>query len=254
MKAGLNPFFVLLVILLAGCAGKNRGIQQGEQYQAVDNYLNLARGYIREGHSEKALKPVNRALEINSRSSESYGVLALAYQLQGEMNLASRAFKKALSYDSEASDIRNNYGAFLFQQGEYDKAYKQFSKAAADVRYDRRSRAFENLGIVALRLNDPLQAIAHLKKSLQLNPELPRAHLALATLFYEEDNYQDSLHYYHAFRRLSRQTPASLLLGVRLSRQTYNKDAEINYASQLERLYPYSQELQIYRNSMNHDK
>lgn len=244
---------LLLPIILMGCISHSD--QRTEQRKkAATNYMNLAKGYLQEGYTEKAIKPLNRALEITPRSSEVHGMFGLLYQVQGETKQAEKSFKKALHFNSDAADVYNNYGAFLFSQGRLDDAYSALLKAAENIDYEKRSRAFENLGIVAQRQGKAQQARQHFEKSLRLNGNLSRARLELAALLKEQGEYQLAWSHYLTFTRYSNQNSRSLWLGIQLARVNGNKDAVASYELQLERLYPQSEELKIYRQRGEHYK
>ncbi|WP_263078840.1 type IV pilus biogenesis/stability protein PilW [Endozoicomonas sp. Mp262] len=241
-----------LTILLVGCISHSPSVPNG-QGKAVDNYMNLAKGYIQEGYIEKAVKPLNRALEIEPRSSDVHGMLGLVYQLQGETRLAEKSFKKALSYNSGAAEVRNNYGAFLFSRGRLDDAYREFSKAAENIDYEKRSRAYENMGVVAHKQGNLVSAQAHFEKSLRLNSNLPRARLELATVLHKSGDYGKAWAHYLMFAKQARQNSQSLWLGVQLARVNGDKNAAASYGLQLERLFPGSKELQAYRSLVRHE-
>ena len=251
LKSVVLVFFVTLG--LAGCVSTDTSRQPGKEDRAVADYMNLATGYIREGYTEKAIKPLTRALEIEPRSPEVYGLMGMVYELQGENALAEKAFKKALSIDSDAAGVRNNYGAFLFKQNRLSAAYQQFEVASGDVSYPQRSRTFENMGIVALSQGNRLQATQHFDKALRLNASLPRANIELADIYFNQGNNRKAWQYYQSFIGLSRQNARSLWLGIQLSRAIGENDQVASYALQLERLYPGSQELKEYRSQAGYE-
>ncbi|MGB1271428.1 MAG: tetratricopeptide repeat protein, partial [Endozoicomonas sp.] len=142
MGGKLKPIALgLLFSALSGCVSTDS--RPMNENQAVADYMKLARGYIEQGYTEKAVKPLKRALEIEPGSVSALGMLGMVYQLQGEYDFAEEAFKMALSRDPKASDVRNNYGAFLFSQNRLQEAYRQFELASGDVSYSQRSRTFE---------------------------------------------------------------------------------------------------------------
>ena len=252
MGSRSNLMAIAITVLLTGCVSNTGPGPEGRD-KAVDNYMNLAKGYIQEGYTEKAIKPLNRALEIDSRSSDVYGLLGLVYQLQGEDRQAEKAFKKALFYNSDAADVQNNYGAFLFALGRLDEAYRQFSRAAENIDYEKRSRAFENMGVVAQRQGNDTLARKHFEKSLRLNGNLSRARLELASILKSQGDYRSAWSHYLTFTRQSRQNSRSLWLGVQLARVNGDRDAAASYALQLEHLYPQSKELKAYRSLVGHE-
>ncbi|MDD7804664.1 MAG: type IV pilus biogenesis/stability protein PilW [Endozoicomonas sp. (ex Botrylloides leachii)] len=247
----LIAFFLPLV--LSGCVS-NSDHDPYSRKKAVGNYINLAKGYLQEGYTEKAIKPLGRALEIDPHSAEVYGMFGLLYQIQGEAQQAEESFKKALSYNPNAADVQNNHGGFLFSQGRLDDAYRQFEKAANNIDYEKRSRAFENLGIVALQQGKVDIARKHFEKSLRLNSNLARARLELAAILNKQGNYRSAWSHYIVFTKQARQTSRSLWLGVQLARANGNRDAAASYKLQLERLFPNSKELKTHQNLVNRNE
>ena len=240
MSAGPKVVTVLLGMALAGCVSTGNSPSPVSDDQVAESYLNLAKGYVQEGYTEKALKPLRRALEVRPRSAEAYSVLGLVYQIQDEISLAEDAFRRALSLAPDSGEINNNYGAFLFSQNRLNDAYQQFYRASEDINYDRRSRAFENLGVVALRLGKRQLATEHFEKSLKLNGNLSRSRLELASLLHEQGKNREAWGHYQIFTSLSGQSERSLILGVRLAKANGDQSAAANYTLQLQRLYPRS--------------
>ncbi|MDP0589826.1 MAG: type IV pilus biogenesis/stability protein PilW [Candidatus Endonucleobacter bathymodioli] len=246
MALNWGLLLVVIGVLLVGCSNNSKHYSEGQD-QAAGNYLNLAKGYIEEGYVEKALKPLQRALKITPRSSDVYGMLALVYQLGGENKEAEKAFKKALNYNSDAADVQNNYGAFLFSQERFDEAYKYFSQAANNLFYDKRSRAYENMGIVAQKQNRNERAKYHFIKALKLNGKLITARLELAYILHQHGEYRSAWSHYLIFAKQSDQNSRSLWLGVQLARKNADRNAAASYGLQLEKMYPQSKEYREYR-------
>ncbi|MGI2027346.1 type IV pilus biogenesis/stability protein PilW [Endozoicomonas acroporae] len=248
-----RPIALLFSVSLAltGCVTTDS--RPVNENRAVVDYMNLARGYLQEGYSEKAVRPLERALEIEPYSASVHGMLGMAYQRQGEDQLAEQAFNKALAIDPDAADIRNNFGAFLFSRNRLQDAYRQFQLASGDVAYSQRSRTFENLGIVALRMGRSSLAVDHFTRALRLNSNLPRANLELAAIYKEQGNLYTGWQHYQAFAGSAEQSPRSLLLGIELARANRAQDKAAGYALKLERLYPGSVELKHYRSRLGHE-
>ncbi|WP_461535834.1 type IV pilus biogenesis/stability protein PilW [Spongorhabdus nitratireducens] len=244
---------ILGLAMLGGCFSSNKEPNIDRQKVAT-SYLNLARGYISEGMPERAIKPLQRVLEVDKNSAEANALLATVYQLQGESGLAETYFIKALKQKPEASDIHNNYGAFLFAEGRLDEAWHQFGIASADVHYSERSRAYANLGLVMLAKSRLYEAEQHFRKALRLNRNLGQVQLELASLLYRRQAYREAQQHYTLFRRGAPQTAASLWLGIRLARVLGLKDDEASYALLLTKRYPQSAEAKEYLKAQNYDK
>ncbi len=239
MVVMLRMLFLGVAVLLTGCVS-NSGDRTVNTNHAVKSYLELARGYVQQGYAERAIKPANRAIDLDPSSAEAYGTLGLIYQVQGENSLADEAFKKALSLKASAAEIHNNYGAFLYGQGRLNEAYRQFAIAADNVKYDSRSRAYENMGLVSKSLGRMSQARQHLERAVKLNGNLVRARLELANMLEEQGKSKEAWGHYQVFTRLAGQNEQSLKLGIKLAKANGDNNAAASYSLQLERLYPSS--------------
>ncbi|MFK0571854.1 type IV pilus biogenesis/stability protein PilW [Endozoicomonas sp.] len=238
-------------LVLTGCVTTDG--QPFNENRAVVDYMNLSVGYLEAGYTARAVKPLERALEIEPDSASVHGLLGVVFQRQGEDRLAEQSFNRALAIDSDASDIRNNFGAFLLSRNRLEEAYRQFELASQDVSYARRNRIFENMGRVALRLDKPSLAAENFTRALRLNSNLPRANLELAAIYKDEGDLHKAWQYYQAFDVASGQNARSLLLGIDLATANGAQSKVASYAMQLERLYPGSAELKQYRSRLGYE-
>jgi type IV pilus assembly protein PilF len=212
---------------------------------ARDAYIELGIGYLKEGSTENAKVPLKQALELDPSNADAHAALALVFQTEKEPGLADEHYRKALSSRSDAR-ILNNYGGFLYETERYKEAYERFQQAAEDNLYPERSRVFENLGLTAMKLNNPALAKQHFDKSLRLDRRQPRALLAMAQLSYDEKHYVPARDYYDRFSKISPQNARSLLLGSRLATIFEDRDQAASLGLQLKRLYPGTPEYQQY--------
>ncbi len=244
---------IICMILLEGCVSTG-GKPHVDRNKVITSHLNLARGYLSEGMPERAIKPLQRVLEVDKNSAEANALLATVYQLQDEPVLAEQYFRRALKSKPDASDIHNNYGAFLFAQRRIDEAWREFQIASADVHYNERAGAYANLGLVMLAKGNFFEAEKHFRKALRLNRNLSQVHLELSALLYRRQAYMEAQQHYALFRRGAPQTAASLWLGIRLARVLGIKDDEASYALLLTKRYPQSAETREYLKAQNYDK
>ncbi|QEY61503.1 type IV pilus biogenesis/stability protein PilW [Metapseudomonas lalkuanensis] len=212
---------------------------------ARDAYIELGIGYLKQGATERAKVPLKKALELDSSNADANAALALVFQTEMEPELADQHYRKALSSRNDAR-ILNNYGSFLYEQGRYKDAYDRFQQAADDNLYPERSRVFENLGLTALKMNNPALAKQHFEKSLRLNRQQPKALLEMAQLSFDEKQYVPARDYYQRYSRIADQTAQSLLLGSRLATIFEDRDQAASLGLQLKRLYPGTPEYQQY--------
>jgi type IV pilus assembly protein PilF len=235
---------VCVLATLTGCVTESTGglPDPAAAPERVQAQLDLARGYLEQGNTERARASLNKALDIDSRAVEVHVLLAVLNAAEKENALAERHFKTALNIDPDNSQALNNYGSFLYEQGRYDEAVSHLRKLVKDTDYRARSQAYENLGLAELKINDVTAAEESFNRALQLNYAQPRANLELAQMAYDRGDYRIASEYYDGFRAQARQTARSLCLGMKLSQQTGDTDRMASYALALNNLFPDSRE------------
>jgi len=244
--------WVLALLLAAGCVTTERGPgpKVAPDAERVQAQLGLARGYLEKGEWARARQPLERALELDSRSADAHGLLALLFQEEGERTLAEKEYKTALRYDPANAQTLNNYGSFLFGLGRYEEARDHLQRAVRDTAYSRRAMAYENLGSTELRLLRIDEAEKSFKRALSLNSSLRRANLELAEIYFDRGDNTLAQRHYKGYLAVAPQTPRSLWIGIRLARVFDRKDELASYALALRNLYPGSEEYRLYRESL----
>ncbi|CAM5549880.1 MULTISPECIES: type IV pilus biogenesis/stability protein PilW [Stutzerimonas stutzeri group] len=242
---------VALLLLLAGLTGcVSTGTvdplktEEGRQ-QARDAYIQLGIGYVQQGTASRAKTPLRKALELDPRSADAHAALALVFQTEMENELADKHYREALASRRDAR-ILNNYGSFLFEQKRYAEALERFTQASEDNLYPERARVFQNMGMTALKLNQPEQAEKYFTRALRLDSRQPGALLELALMAYDAKQYVPAKAYYDSYSQLAEQNARSLLLGIRLADIHGDRDRAASLALQLKRLYPGTAEYQQY--------
>ncbi|EKM95841.1 type IV pilus biogenesis/stability protein PilW [Stutzerimonas degradans] len=242
---------VALLLLLAGLTGcVSTGTvdplktEEGRQ-QARDAYIQLGIGYVQQGAASRAKTPLRKALELDPRSADAHAALALVFQTEMENELADKHYREALASRRDAR-ILNNYGSFLFEQKRYAEALERFTQASEDNLYPERARVFQNMGMTALKLNQPEQAEKYFTRALRLDSRQPGALLELALMAYDAKQYVPAKAYYDSYSQLAEQNARSLLLGIRLADIHGDRDRAASLALQLKRLYPGTAEYQQY--------
>ncbi len=243
-------------VSLSGCVStlpSESNVRDPEVYEQKN--LDIAIGFLEKGYPERAIARLNEVLKENKGSFRAYGILGVAYREQGEYPLAEDSFKRSLDLNPAASDVRNNYGGLLFLTGKYKEAQKQFERVTEDIYYVNRSRAFENLGFVALKMNNRDEARTQFERALRLDQNIPAASLELAEILLEDGNYVESERYFGHYENLTRRVrPSSraLWLGIQLARIFDQRDKFEQYAELLARYYPGSKEYREYKASLRY--
>ena len=237
-------------LLLSACITTTDSVftEQADPDKALERRVELARKYIGDRNWEDAKRNLRLAYEIDPNNAEVHEAFALVYQSTGEFEMAEQSYKTALKLDKSLSRARNNYAAFLYSQGRYAEAEKQLVIVTQDTLYKGRPRAFINLGLCRVQLFDAQGAEEAFRRALTMDRSNSIALLELAQLRFDAGDYENAQRYYDTYRTVVRQQSArGLWLGIRLARETGDRDAEGSYTLALSNLYPDSAEYQAYK-------
>lgn len=251
MKSVLRTICITSVLALAGGCITTTESVFSEQYspeQALEQRVALARQYIGEGNWEAAKRNLKLAYEIDPNNAHVYEAFALVYQSTGEYELAEENFEKAIRIDPKFPRARNNFAAFLFSQQRFEEAEKQLEIVVKDSLYSGRPLAFVNLGLCRVQLFNPEGAEEAFVRALAMDRTNSIALLEMALIRFEAGDYDNARKYYDTYRSVVRQQSArGLWLGIRLARETGDRDAESSYSLALSSLYPDSAEYQSFK-------
>ncbi|MCC7517430.1 MAG: type IV pilus biogenesis/stability protein PilW [Pseudomonadales bacterium] len=246
----------LVCLMVAGCvtertdeAGKPVATtdKKVDERSALNDYVTLANGYLREGKREQALRAINRGLAIDDDSPELLNVLAEYYQTDDEDALAEKQYKKAISADSSYTGTYLNYGVFLYRQNRIDEACEKFARATQDVMYPRRDGAFLNYGICLRKQGKLKEAEEALRRSYVNNARNPTVILELAELKFDAGEFEQCAQLYEKYTSMTPQNARSLWLGIRLASAQRQDDKVASYALLLKNQFPASQQYNEYK-------
>lgn len=169
-------------------------------------YENLGVAYEKAGEYGKALRSVEKAIQINPRYANAYYNYGLILHKSGETDKGILMIKKSLELDPFLVIAYYSLGGIYFEQGRYEesveatnnfvKMYPYFPEAhhslaiayAAQKKFDKAAEEFEwelrinpyhtlahlNLGqIYWYEFRNREKALKHLKVALALDPFLP---------------------------------------------------------------------------------
>jgi len=243
----LMPLFA--VIVLGGCSSSP--VREGvDTEKAAQANADLGLRYMMQGNYELAMQKLNHALTYEPNHVPTHHYLAELYRRLERYDDADDHFRHAINYaEGDASSLHNNYGSFLCGQGRIKAGVKEFKKVLDNPVYPRRDQVYENLGLCLEGKPDPEQAETYLRKGLELNPKAPKSLLAMARLSLAKKNYLSSRAYLQRFSEVSRHTPESLWLGIRVERILGDKNALASYGLSLKGNFPDAPETKLYLES-----
>jgi arylsulfatase A-like enzyme/tetratricopeptide (TPR) repeat protein len=134
---------------------------------------NLALTYRRQGRLELAEQKYKEAIECSPRLDLPYVNLAQLYLSQGKEEEAIKYFRRAVRANPSSYVALANVGTYELRNGRAEEA-RQLLQRAVRIKPDY-ALGHKHLGAALLELGDKQPAIAHLKKSLELDPSQPDA-------------------------------------------------------------------------------
>jgi len=168
--------------------------------------------------------------------------IAEVYQQTGEYDLAGEHFERAIKLDPKDPLLQNNYGVFLCDQKRYKEAEQRFLKIASLQSYKRPDEAYENAGLCALRIPDPVKAEKYFRRALQINSKLPNSLYQMSQLSFDEHQYLEARAFLQRYFSIAEYTPQSLWLGIRIEQAQGDKEVADRYTRTLLEKFPDSDE------------
>lgn len=230
-------------MILAGC-GTTSGREKSTESARV--HTELAGLYYERAQYGVALEETTLALEADPKYSQAYGVRGLIHMALREDKQAEEDFRKGLRLDSTNAGMNNNFGWFLCQRGREKESIPHFMSALKDPLYRTPEVAYLNAGLCSRKAGNIQDAEEFLLKSLQSQPDMPPALIALAGLNFDKGEYASAKQYFTRFSERSRNlTAEQLWLAVRIHRRLRDRNSEASYGMQLRKRYPDAKETQM---------
>lgn len=120
----------------------NMAIEKGDN--TADNYELLSSLYLQNNRESEAVELLEEATRTYPDNNNLQAQLLNAYQLTGQMDRAMQAYADAVNRNPEEKLYRYNYGSILLEAKRYDEAIEHLQKATEiDPEY---TNAFYNWG------------------------------------------------------------------------------------------------------------
>lgn len=233
-----------LSVLLLACARGGGDVKVDKEELASTN-IRLGVGYMQQGRFDDAMVKLQKALEASPNNPKAHSSIALLYEQIGDNENANKHYRTALRLDPGDGATHNNYAVFLCRIGEYQQAEKHFLTAINSRGYRTQAGAYENLGVCALGIPDYEKAETYLRKSLQINPKMPLALLKMASISLEKKRYLSGRAYLQRFLEIAPLDAEGLWIGVQVENMLGDEQAMHDYALQLRKRFPDSDETRL---------
>ena len=237
---------LLGVLLASGCAtvvetDSPEPTADAESRAAV--HTQLALGYLQRGQKKTALDELEQALEISPDYSQANYVMAMLQTQLDRPDKADHYYRKALESDPENSVAAHDYGIFLCKQGKVEEALEYFQSALSNPLYNGQILTNLRAGecLVSMR-TDRRGAEPYFRAALRANPRLAPALYYMADIAYAREEYLSARGYIERYFAVGPDTPASLLLAVKIESKLSAEDAANEYATRLREKFASSDE------------
>ena len=247
MRIVFRTLFILVLIslVLSACATQNVDAPLTHNQKAAEINVQLGVNYFGKGEYELADEKLRRALKQDPRSATAHWVFALLQERLGENDEAEKHFRKAISLDPKDSKAHNNYGTFLCNQDRVLDAEKEFLQAVKNPLYNQAASAYANAGTCLLKIPDKVKAEEYFQKALELNASHRSALYHMALLSFERQEFVQTSYYMQRYESVAKHNSQSLWMAYQAERTLGNQAKAEDYAHQLKRSFPASQEARL---------
>ena len=214
--------------------------------QAAAINVKLGLSYLQQGNIAQAKQKLLLAQQQHA-SAEVYRALAYFYEKTNNFKQANDYYQQAIAKAPTAGAGHNNYGVFLCRQKQYQPAEQQFLAAANDPNYLHTAAAYENAGLCALLIPDQIKAEKYFTQALQQNPNMLTSLRQLATLNYQQQQYQQAGIYLQRYIKIGQPDTDTLWLGVKIAKQLNDAVMLQKYGRLLKTHFPQSTQFAQYQ-------
>jgi TolB-like protein/tRNA A-37 threonylcarbamoyl transferase component Bud32 len=177
-KEGLTQsvrFFQDAIARDPGYAAAYSGLADSYMMLSTYGWTPYAEGTARAGRA------ASRALELDDRLAEAHASLGLIEDDRLEWAAADASFKRALDLNPGYANAHHWYASHLAQRGDFATAIGEIQKAS--ILDPLSANVQGELGIILFLSRRYDEAILQSEKTLSMNSELPRVHIAQAEAY-----------------------------------------------------------------------
>ncbi|MBN2050825.1 MAG: tetratricopeptide repeat protein [Spirochaetales bacterium] len=125
--------------------------------------------FIKMGKEREGIQRIEEFLQENPGIWNAWFLLGWAHRRLGQYQEGRKAFYKALEYGSVEADTHNELAICLLELGEYSESKKELEKA---LRIEpENTKIISNMGILAIKQENPDLAAGFFRTVLDLNPD-----------------------------------------------------------------------------------
>ncbi len=175
----------------------------------VDAYYNLGNTFAGQGRMSEAIKYYTKALRIKPNYADAHNNLGFALACQGKISEAIKHYTEVLRTNPSHAKANYNLGNAFLQQGKMSEAIKYYKGALRINPNFTEARGNLKKVLASALLNEIDWAVKSLQGFLKVNPEDPRLHYGLGTLYYKKGEFDKAIYQYEKFLSIQPDNPST---------------------------------------------
>jgi type IV pilus assembly protein PilF len=192
----LKALLLVSILILTSCASNKKDDDRPIHEKKASIYYGYGTHHLVKKQYTKALKNLMEANRLNPNDTKIHNNLGMAYYFKKNPDRAIRHIKKAIELDKKNTDARINLATIYLQQNKLNKAEDQYKLVLEDLVYEGQYKTYYNLGLLALKRNQKLQAINYFKQSINLMENYCPSHYQMGRLSYQAGSYSKALEHF----------------------------------------------------------
>jgi tetratricopeptide (TPR) repeat protein len=165
-------------------------------------YLGIGQALIKEGHPERAIKPLLRANSIDPDMALVDFELGRSYELAGQREKALYYYRKAVHTEPDLIMAHHKLGMLLGALGRWSEALQIFRRT---LELDPgRAKSYFNLGAAEANLGNWRSALDSYKQAVELDPDFALARYNLSLVYLETGDIEKAERELKVLKRLDK--------------------------------------------------
>jgi len=188
---------VALTLVASGLGGELQAKKKPKKAEvSLPDQLQLAQSLMDAGRVGDSLAVINELLRQHPESAPIHALKGKLTFQAGKYAEAEEEFVRALELDPYMTDAHNYLGVTLAEQGRYAEAEEEYRLALEDAAYPTPELVYLNLGILYATQKRDTEAIATLRRAVEINPRFYKGHFELAAVLDRQGQVQEAAREY----------------------------------------------------------
>jgi type IV pilus assembly protein PilF len=231
---------LMLAITLSACSWFSDTTPETEKPTEI--YLQLGIRYMDLNKLKLAKENLLLALEKDPNNAKAHSALAFLYEKITHFDQARQHYEAALGLAPDDIGIQNNYGKFLCERRQFDRGLVLLTTASSNLLNDRQWMALTNAARCHLGMGQRPEAIALLKRALNMNSQYSAALLEMQKISYQMGDYKAAEDYLQSYLSEANHTAETLWVGIQTEQALGNMSLANEYRTLLLDKFPNSNE------------